>query len=102
MVYKIGASTGLTTGTLKSIKTTISGYSNAICVSWIPGINFATSGDCGALYFIEFESRFVPIAIHVNTVETAQGTVSIGLELISGLEFLTPEICFKNPPYAAS
>ncbi len=75
VVYKIGKSTGYTTGKLSSMSSEyVVGigknrltYTDHVEVSWDvveSATRFACSDDCGALYCVKRNSKFVPIAIH--------------------------------------
>lgn len=80
--FKIGAVTGLTSGTFHSFDATLdNGKDTAhfndghdcLLVRWDkndnldPTYKFATNGDSGSLYFVEYKSRFVAIGIHLGS-----------------------------------
>jgi hypothetical protein len=74
-IFKFGAGTNLTMGYIKKIdaETTLDGtkYYNLIEVEWIDGMEFASGGDSGSLYFVYdlTISSFVPVAMHVGSKE---------------------------------
>jgi hypothetical protein len=94
-VYKCGAATGYTEGTLVSPNYTSGGegdkiYKNAVLVKWSASdsLPFAISEDCGALYCIRINKGYVPIAMHVNSFAVGSEQYSVGLRFADKLEVL--------------
>jgi len=88
-VWKFGASTGWTEGqyggTLQSVSIPSNDvkYKRAHLVRWISDIPFASSGDCGSIYFFrDTDGKIQPFAYHVNSDDNQ---FSYGLNLADGL-----------------
>lgn len=104
-VYKMGAHTGLTTGTLSHISTYFTcasearRYSNVVEVEWHADDIFAHSGDCGSLYAVKRGNFYIPIAIHVASGRNR----SYGCSFLSTMECIsdgTRVAGFVNAPQA--
>ena len=104
-VFKIGAATGFTRGKIVEVNSghlvsNAKQYHNAVRVAWVQGAQFAASGDCGSLYFVDFFGFHVPIAIHMYSGEG----FSIGLDLCEALTSLgrRAEVGYVNPPLSST
>jgi len=66
MIYKFGATTGLTAGFLRSDNEVVEGIPlNVITVDWISHAKpFTAGGDSGSLYFTTYDGWILPLAIH--------------------------------------
>ena len=112
-VWKIGAATGLTEGTLVSAnwtgeiaKAQLHNYTNMIAVKWgthgeaIPE-RFASSGDSGALYVVRRGNAFVGIGLHVNTDDSLGISVASPISTIVDFMPLLDAYEPVNPPHSA-
>lgn len=105
-VFKCGASTGLTTGTLTFKNTSFmcaeSGrrHSGLYEVTWDSDDVFAHSGDCGALYCVKRANFYIPIAMHVMSSKTRSFGCSMKEAIGMVLENIAGE--FRNAPQAGA
>lgn len=90
LVYKIGATTGFTTGTLYGMLKAAGGFNNGkpvFAIQWsYEDPFFAANGDCGAVYFCVKGGHNIPFAVHVGsarmTIEGETASVSLGAPLL--------------------
>jgi hypothetical protein len=93
-IYKIGFSTGFTTGKLVGSKVSFRCptdgqiFRNHVEVKWLNNeTRFAFNGDCGALYCVKRGIMFAPIAIHRISNSNSNGSTSYGCDFASAMEY---------------
>jgi len=72
-IYKIGATTGFTTGTFYELRTTLKHKVHPkYIVKWDTNSKFADNGDCGSVYFKKKNGLHIPMAVHVESGKTKE------------------------------
>ena len=96
-VWKFGASTGWTEGEYIGTRSraSVNGvtYERAHLIRWKFDLKFATSGDCGSIYFFRDNGTIYPFAYHVNSDDSQ---ISYGLNLSDALDVFEGEIRFVH------